>query len=66
MIAFTHREKQIGRMISVGSSRKQIAGELGISPKTADIHLRNIRSKTGMETTFRAGLFLLQNRHLLV
>jgi DNA-binding CsgD family transcriptional regulator len=46
----TQREREIVEMILKGSSSKQIARELGISPGTVKNHRRNIYTKLHIET----------------
>ncbi len=41
----TERERQVARMMATGKPNRQIAEELGISPKTLDIHRANLRHK---------------------
>jgi len=39
------------RLIGEGSSAKDIAHKLGISPKTAQVHRDNLKHKLGLRTT---------------
>ena len=43
--ALTNRELETLRLLCDGLSAKQIGAEMGVSPKTADFHLTNIRLK---------------------
>jgi len=45
--ALTKRERQILDLIVAGRSNKQTAAELGISPRTVEVHRRNIMRKSG-------------------
>lgn len=45
----TYRERQVLKMFVVGKSNKEIALELGISPKTVSVHRTNIMSKTNVQ-----------------
>lgn len=45
--ALTRRERQILDLIVAGRSNKQTAAELGISPRTVEVHRRNIMRKSG-------------------
>ncbi len=47
----TDREKEILDRVKVGSTTKVIAKEFGLSRKTVDAHLTNIREKMGVEST---------------
>ncbi|MPY57104.1 response regulator transcription factor [Streptomyces spongiae] len=48
--ALTAREKEVLDLSVEGASNKQIAGRLGISAKTVDVHRAHIREKTGAES----------------
>ena len=50
----TSREREVLDLLIQGMSSKQIARELGISARTVETHLRNLRLKTG--TPNRAAL----------
>lgn len=60
----TDRELDVLRLVARGLSTKQIAGELVISPKTADSHIQHIYGKTGVSTRAAATVFAM--RHDLV
>ncbi len=47
----TERERQVARMMASGKANRQIAEELGISPKTLDIHRANLMHKLEARTT---------------
>jgi two-component system response regulator FixJ len=47
----TERERQVARMMATGKPNRQIAEELGISPKTLDIHRANLMHKLEARTT---------------
>ncbi len=49
--ALTRREREVMRLIGEGSSAKDIAHTLGISPKTAQVHRDNLKHKLGLRTT---------------
>ena len=49
--ALTPREREVMRLIGEGSSAKDIAHKLGISPKTAQVHRDNLKHKLGLRTT---------------
>ena|ERR1700730_8702735 len=43
----SHREVEVLRLVCDGLSFREIAKALGISPRTSNTHLENIRKKTG-------------------
>jgi FixJ family two-component response regulator len=47
----TERERQVAGMMAAGKPNRQIAEELGISPKTLDIHRANLMHKLEARTT---------------
>jgi FixJ family two-component response regulator len=47
----TERERQVAAMMATGKPNRQIAEELGISPKTLDIHRANLMHKLQARTT---------------
>lgn len=47
----TDRERQVLQLIAEGNSNKEIALELGISPKTVSVHRTNIMSKLNVQNT---------------
>jgi DNA-binding NarL/FixJ family response regulator len=47
----TDRERQVLEMIVAGRSNKEIALELGISPKTVSVHRTNLMSKLNVQNT---------------
>ena len=47
----TERERQVLQLIAEGNSNKEIALELGISPKTVSVHRTNIMSKLDVQNT---------------
>jgi len=47
----TDRERQVLQLIADGNSNKEIALELGISPKTVSVHRTNIMSKLNVHNT---------------
>jgi DNA-binding CsgD family transcriptional regulator len=56
----TAREAEILRLVSSGRTNKQIALELGISPKTIDRHLSNIFTKIGVSSRAAATAFAFE------
>jgi len=57
MPALTEREKDVLLHLSRGLATKQIARQLGISPKTVDNHLQSIYPKLGVSTRAAATLW---------
>jgi non-specific serine/threonine protein kinase len=58
----TGREVQIVLDIARGLTNRQIAEKLGISERTVDAHVQNVRNKLGMEK--RAQIALWASTHL--
>jgi DNA-binding NarL/FixJ family response regulator len=57
----TERERQVLRMIVDGKSNKEIAVELGISPKTVSVHRTNVMAKLDVQTTVELIRFVSGN-----
>ena len=53
----TAREEQILAQLAEGRTDREIAAALGISPKTASVHVANLKAKLGVETRVEAALF---------
>jgi predicted ATPase/DNA-binding CsgD family transcriptional regulator len=51
------REQEILASLSVGRTDREIAAELGISPKTVSVHVANLKAKLGVETRVEAALY---------
>lgn len=47
-LGLTSRERDVLRLVAAGSTNRQIAEELFISPKTASVHVSNILAKLGV------------------
>ena len=47
----TEREHQVLQLTMEGKSNKEIAQELGISPKTVSVHRTNVMTKFGVQNT---------------
>lgn len=57
----TGREAEVLRLAARGLTTRAIAGELYISPKTADHHIQHVYSKIGVSTRAAAALWAMQN-----
>jgi HD-GYP domain-containing protein (c-di-GMP phosphodiesterase class II) len=57
----TEREVEVIALLSRGLQTKQIAGELGISAKTADRHIEHAYRKIGVSTRAAAALFAMEH-----
>jgi HD-GYP domain-containing protein (c-di-GMP phosphodiesterase class II) len=60
----SERECEVLGLIARGMATKQVARQLGISPKTCDHHIQRLYRKTGLST--RAGVTLYALEHGLV
>jgi len=63
-ISLTRRERQVLKLVGEGATSKTIASQLGISPKTAQIHRANLMAKLGVHST--AGVVRYAIKHKLV
>lgn len=54
--AFTPREEQVLRLLAAGRSDPDIGEELGMSPKTASVHVANIKAKLALDSRVEAAL----------
>jgi DNA-binding NarL/FixJ family response regulator len=48
--ALSPREREVLQLLSEGLSSKEIAGRLGLSPKTVDVHRKQIMDKLGIHS----------------
>lgn len=55
----TLRELDVARLLRDGLVNKEIAIELGISPRTVEIHRASMNAKTGGKTTLESILILI-------
>jgi DNA-binding CsgD family transcriptional regulator len=58
----TLRELEVLRLLSDGSTSKDIAQRLGISPKTAQAHRENIKNKLGLRSTAEMVRYAIKHR----
>ena len=47
-VALTPQELQVARLVGNGTSTREVAAQLFLSPRTIDFHLRNVFAKTGV------------------
>jgi DNA-binding NarL/FixJ family response regulator len=57
----SERECEVLSLIARGMATKQVARQLGISPKTCDHHIQRLYRKTGLSTRAGATLFALEH-----
>ena len=50
-VCLTRREREVLRLIGEGSTTKEVAQRLGISPKTAQVHRENLKQKLDLRST---------------
>ena len=53
----TARERTVLDLLAQGRTDTQIGAELGIAPKTASVHVANVKAKLGVETRVAAVLY---------
>ncbi len=56
----TPREREVLALVASGSTNKEIATALGISPSTVKNHLQNILDKLHLENRVQAAAFFLR------
>lgn len=59
--SLTEREVDVLRLIARGHSNKEVAAQLGITPKTVGHHIEHIYAKAGITTRAGAALFAMEN-----
>lgn len=57
----SEREQEILRLVATGASNKDIGRILGISANTVKVHLRNIFTKTGIESRTASVFYAIQH-----
>jgi HD-GYP domain-containing protein (c-di-GMP phosphodiesterase class II) len=57
----SEREREVLGLIARGMATKQVARQLGISPKTCDHHIQRLYRKIGLSTRAGATLFALEH-----
>jgi DNA-binding CsgD family transcriptional regulator len=58
----TVREREVLRLVSQGATSKDIAQQLGISPKTAQVHRENLRQKLNARSTADLVRYAIRNK----
>jgi DNA-binding NarL/FixJ family response regulator len=61
----TERERQVLRLVVAGSSSKEIAEALVISPKTVSVHRTNIMDKLGVRNSAELVRYVMEHRQVL-
>lgn len=59
--SLTGREQEIAKMVVEGSLTKQIAKQLGISPKTVEVHRSHITKKLGVKSVAQLVRIVVQS-----
>jgi non-specific serine/threonine protein kinase len=59
-VGLTRREREVLRLLAEGRTDRQIAQELGISPRTVHGHVTNLLGKWGLESRVAAGVFAVR------
>ncbi|MFZ0889974.1 MAG: response regulator transcription factor [Candidatus Binataceae bacterium] len=62
--ALSRREREVLKLIAEGSTTKEVAARLGISPKTAQAHRENLKEKLDLHST--AAMVRYAIKHKLV
>lgn len=60
--SLSHRELQVLRLIAVGKSTKEIAGDLALSDKTVSTYRSRILEKTGLKTSVEITRYALKHK----
>jgi non-specific serine/threonine protein kinase len=61
MAALTPRERTVVQLIAAGRTNRQIATELVISERTAEVHVANILGKLGFSTRARVAAWAVEH-----
>jgi len=62
----TRREREVLRLIAEGSTTKEIALRLNISPKTAQVHRDNLKQKLNLHSTAAIVRYAIQRKMIRV
>jgi DNA-binding NarL/FixJ family response regulator len=66
VIDLTEREKTIVRLVSLGFTNKQIAGQLFLSAHTVITHRKNISSKLGIKSVSGLTVYAIVNNIITI
>ena len=58
----SEREIEVLRLVAIGRTNREIAGELGISERTVDRHVSNIYTKLDVSSRAAATAFAYEHR----
>ena len=58
----TPRERELVRLLARGLSNREIADELVISRRTAEVHVGNILGKLGLTSRTQAALYAVEHK----
>ena len=61
-VTLTKREREVLRLIGQGSTTKDIASSLNISPKTAQVHRDNLKQKLNLHSTAAIVRYAIQHK----
>ncbi|MBA2448896.1 MAG: helix-turn-helix transcriptional regulator [Chloroflexi bacterium] len=62
MLGLTHRKEEIAALVARGLTSREIAEALVISPRTADTHVDNIRTKLGLQSRAQLAAWVVEHR----
>jgi DNA-binding NarL/FixJ family response regulator len=62
----TKRERDVLRLVAQGSTTKDIAIRLNISPKTAQVHRDNLKQKLNLHSTAALVRYAIQRKMIRV
>jgi DNA-binding NarL/FixJ family response regulator len=62
----TRREREVMRLIAEGSTMKEIAARLNISPKTAQVHRDNLKDKLNLRSTAAIVRYAIQRKMIRI
>ncbi len=61
MVSLTLKEQMVLRLMCEGHNSKEAARELGISPRTVEVHTAHIREKAGAKSLLHAVMKIQRN-----
>jgi len=60
-VSFTHREKEVLRMVVAGRSNKEIGAPLGICERTVKAHIARLMRKVGVQSRYALSVHAITN-----